>query len=127
MPDSLSSKKIRLAALEAQVYRAPIEVPVQTSFGVMHDRPAVLVRAVDEAGAEGWGEVSCNFPTVGAGQRARRLEQSAAPLLSGRGFETNGDAYRERATALEVLAIQTGELGPIAQVVAGVDIALWDL
>lgn len=127
MPDSLSSKKIRLAALEAQVYRAPVEVPVRTSFGVMRDRPAVLVRAVDEDGTEGWGEIWCNFPTVGAEHRARLLEQSAAPLLIGREFETNEGAYRELAKALEVLALQTGELGPIAQVVAGVDIALWDL
>ena len=35
---------LRIARIEAQVYRAPIDNPVQTSFGVMRDRPAVLAR-----------------------------------------------------------------------------------
>jgi D-galactarolactone cycloisomerase len=127
MRDTMHSKKIRLAALEAQVYRAPIETPVRTSFGVMRDRPAVLVRAVDEDGTEGWGEIWCNFPAVGAEHRARLLEHSVAPLLVGQHFDSAEDAHHEISSALEILAIQSGELGPIAQVVAGVDIALWDL
>src|SRR5688500_791247 len=127
MPDSERSKKIHLVALEAHVYRAPVETPVQTSFGIMRDRPAVLVRAVADDGTEGWGEVWCNFPAVGAEHRARLVEHSVAPLLVGREHASPGEAHRAVAGALEILAIQSGELGPIAQVVAGVDIALWDL
>lgn len=119
--------KFRLVALEARVYRAPIETPVQTSFGLMRDRPAVLVRAVADDGTEGWGEIWCNFPAVGAEHRARLLEHTVAPLLVDRSHASPQAAFREATAALEVLAIQSGEPGPIAQVLAGVDIALWDL
>ena len=118
---------IRPAAIEAHAYRAPVEAPVTTSFGVMRDRPAVLVRAVDRDGAEGWGEVWCNFPSVGAEHRARLVADVVAPLLLDRSFAGPEDAFATASSALEVLAIQTGEFGPIAQAVAGVDLALWDL
>ncbi len=72
---------IRLAAIEATAYRVPIETPVRTSFGIMRDRPAVLVRAVDDDGAEGWGEVWCNFPSVGAEHRARLVAEVVAPQV----------------------------------------------
>ena len=45
-----------LARIEAHVLRWPVRVPVRTSFGTMHDRPAVLVRVEDAEGAHGWGE-----------------------------------------------------------------------
>ncbi|HET8728949.1 MAG TPA: mandelate racemase/muconate lactonizing enzyme family protein [Alphaproteobacteria bacterium] len=118
---------MRLRALEARVYRVPIDTPVRTSFGIMRDRPAVLVRAIDEEGAEGWGEIWCNFPSVGAEHRARLVEETIAPLLVGRDLDSPAAASAEAGRRLEVLAIQSGEPGPIAQAIAGIDIALWDL
>ena len=53
---------LRIRSVRAQVYRAPVQTPVVTSFGIMRDRPMVLVRVDDEDGATGWGEVWCNFP-----------------------------------------------------------------
>ena len=127
MPDSAQPTRIKLAALETLVFRAPVETPVRTSFGTMRDRPAVLVRAVAEDGTEGWGEIWCNFPAVGAEHRARLADHSVAPLLVGREYASPQAASQAVEEALEVLAIQSGELGPVAQVAAGVDIALWDL
>src|SRR3712207_2089946 len=106
---------IRLAAVEATAFRVPIETPVRTSFGIMRDRPAVLVRAVDEDGAEGWGEVWFNFPSVGAEHRARLVAEVVAPQFLGRGFSGPEEAFRAASRGLEVLAIQTGEAGPLAQ------------
>lgn len=120
-------KAFRLTVLEARVFRAPVDVPVRTSFGLMLDRPAVLVRAVDEEGTEGWGEIWCNFPSVGAEHRARLATHTVAPLIVGREHASPEAAFRETAGALEILALQSGECGPLAQVVAGIDIALWDL
>jgi len=116
-----------LRNLRALVYRAPIETPVVTSFGIMRDRPMVLVRAEDAEGAVGWGEAWCNFPTVGAEHRARLIESVLAPLLEGRSFETPQEAFRLMTTRTAVLALQSGEPGPLAQAIAGADIALWDL
>ncbi len=117
----------RIARLEVHVLRWPVEVPVRTSFGTMHDRPAVLVRVEDEEGASGWGEAWCNFPSCGAEHRARLVETVLAPLLVGRAFATPQAAFAELTRKTAVLAIQSGEPGPIAQAIAGVDIALHDL
>lgn len=69
------------------MFRVPIDKPVQTSLGIMYDRPAVLVRVEDSEGAVGWGEIWCNFPGVGAEHRARVLESAIAPILLERGME----------------------------------------
>jgi len=116
-----------IARVAAHVLRWPVRVPVRTSFGTMHDRPAVLVRVEDEDGAFGWGEAWCNFPTCGAEHRARLIETVLAPLVVGRAFASPDAAFRELSEQTAVLAIQSGEPGPIAQAIAGVDIALHDL
>ena len=43
--------------IQAFCYRYPLSTPVVTSFGRMLNRPAVFVRAEDEDGVVGWGEV----------------------------------------------------------------------
>jgi L-alanine-DL-glutamate epimerase-like enolase superfamily enzyme len=109
------------------VYRAPIAIPVMTSFGTMHDRPAVIVRVEDAEGCHGWGEVWCNYPTCGAEHRARLVETVIAPLLIDYAFDQPQEVFDYLTRKTHVLAIQTAEVGPIAQAIAGVDIALWDL
>lgn len=42
---------------------------VVTSFGIMHDRPMVLVRTEDRDGGIDWREIWCNFPTIGAADK----------------------------------------------------------
>lgn len=59
--NTLPSSPISLARLEDFVFRCPIAVPVRTSFGTMHDRPAVFVRATDRDGTVGWGEIWATF------------------------------------------------------------------
>ena len=118
---------LRIERLDAFVFRAPIETPVQTSFGLMTDRPAVFVRVRDREGAEGWGEVWCNFPTVGAEHRARLIDSVFAPLVVGQSFVSPELAFLQLTSQTEVLAIQAAEPGPVAQCIAGIDTALWDL
>jgi L-alanine-DL-glutamate epimerase-like enolase superfamily enzyme len=93
----------------------------------MRDRPMVLVRVEDEDGVVGWGESWCNFPAVGAEHRARLVESVVAPLVEGRRFDSPQEAFRLLVAKTAVLAIQSGEPGPIAQAIAGFDIALWDI
>ncbi|WEX09826.1 mandelate racemase/muconate lactonizing enzyme family protein [Chelativorans sp. AA-79] len=115
------------AEITPHVFRVPIDVPVVTSFGEMRDRPALFVQVRSSDGAEGWGEVWCNFPSVGAEHRARLIQSTLAPLCKSRRFDDPSEAFRRLTAATEVLAIQSGEPGPLAQAVAGLDIALWDL
>jgi L-alanine-DL-glutamate epimerase-like enolase superfamily enzyme len=123
----LPSPAVRIARVQAFVLRSPIAVPVRTSFGVMHDRPAVFVRVEDQDGAAGWGEVWCNFPACGAEHRARVVETVYAPLLTASAFDGPAAAFRSLEDATAVLAIQSGEHGPMAHALAGIDLALWDL
>ena len=119
-------KPVTIAAVEACAYRVPIQQPIKVSFGTFRDRPLVLVRIVDSDGAVGWGEAWCNWPAVGAEHRAR-LVNDFADRLVGRTLATPDEAFHLLTRQLEVLVLQTLELGPIAQAVAGIDIAIWDL
>jgi len=120
-------RPIRLKTAEASVYRIPIDEPVQTSFGVMHDRPAVVVRLEDSEGLTAWGEVWCNFPSVGAEHRARLFNSTVTPILLEQAWDSPQAAFNALTLRLHILGIQCGEPGTIAQVIAGSDIALWDL
>lgn len=117
---------IQPVSVEAFAYRVPISNPIKVSFGTFRDRPMVLVRIVDRDGAEGWGEIWCNWPAVGAEHRAR-LAIDLGERLIGRAHGSPEAAFAALSAELEVLVLQTGEIGPIAQVIAGFDIALWDL
>ena len=69
-PKPSSDQSFVIAHARAIVLRVPCPVPVQTSFGTMHDRPAVFLELEDTTGAVGLGEVWCNFPVCGAEHRA---------------------------------------------------------
>lgn len=113
--------------LDIFVFRAPADPPVQTSFGTMRNRPAVLLRVTDAQGVSGWGEVWCNFPVVGAEHRARMAAYYLRPQITGRAWDSPQACFRALDEAFAVLAIQCGEPGPLHQIVAGLDVALWDL
>ena len=117
---------IRIVSVEAFCFRVPVQAPIKVAFGTFRDRPFVLVRLTDADGAHGWGEVWANWPAVGAEHRAR-LAVDIGERLVGATWESPQDAFRKLTAALEVLVLQTLEVGPIAQVLAGLDIALWDL
>ncbi|MEZ5726632.1 MAG: mandelate racemase/muconate lactonizing enzyme family protein [Burkholderiaceae bacterium] len=125
----MSSQDLTLAPVGVQVhvFRYPVSTPVRTSFGSLHHRPAVFVRVEDASGAHGWGEVWCNFPPGGDRHRAQLVEAVLAPLLVGTRFESPRAAFDRLCAATAVLAIQSGEPGPFAHAIAGVDLALWDL
>ncbi len=116
-----------IGSVRALLYRCPVETPVVTSFGVMRERPMVLVRVEDREGAVGWGEVWCNYPPGGAEHRARLIASLFAGLLEGRAFAAPSDATAALTEATAVMALQSGEPGPFAQCIAAIDIALWDL
>src|SRR4051794_36531352 len=117
---------IRIARVDAFAFRVPLAAPIKVAFGTFRDRPAVYVRVVDDDGVEGWGEAWCNWPSVGAEHRAR-LVADFGTLLVGETFAGPEQVLRWLEARLEVLVLQTGEIGPIAQALAGIDIAVWDV
>jgi L-alanine-DL-glutamate epimerase-like enolase superfamily enzyme len=118
---------IDIETVDCFVFRYPLKEPVVTSFGTMRDRPMVLIRLRDKDGVVGWGEVWCNFPNVGAEHRARLVDDVFTPILKRETFDNIEAAFECLTVSSRILAIQTGEAGPIAQCIAGLDIALHDL
>ena len=116
-----------IIGLEVFVLRAPALPPVQTSFGVMHSRPALLVRVQSETGQYGWGEVWCNFPSVGAEHRARMTLAYLKPVVCSQRWESPRHCFETLSSRFEILALQTGEPGTFHQIIAGLDIAIWDM
>ncbi len=88
--------------------------------------PSLDAKSLDADGVEGWGECWCNWPSVGAEHRAR-LAADFGERLTGQTFAHPSEVFRQLDLDLETLVLQTGEVGPIAQALAGIDIAVWDL
>ena len=122
----MSSLAFTVASIEAFCIRVPVKMPIKVAFGTFRDRPMVLLRVVDAEGAEGWGEVWANWPASGAEHRAR-LALDLGERVVGKRFESPEKMFQQLSRELEVLVLQTLEVGPIAQVLAGLDIACWDL
>ncbi|MGB7242882.1 MAG: mandelate racemase/muconate lactonizing enzyme family protein [Sulfitobacter sp.] len=118
---------INITRIQAWAFRSPTRKPVATSFGVMHDRPAVLVRVEDRDGAFGWGEIWANWPAAGAEHRVRLLKMDVAHLVLGTTAKTPTEFFRKLDAQTRIRAVQCGEEGPFAQVIAGLDIAVWDM
>lgn len=116
-----------IVRIEVSTYRVPITTPVMTSFGAMTNRPAVFVRLTDSEGAFGWGEIFANWPAAGAEHRARLLMEDIADLVIRFRAEQAGDLFHHLMARTHIRALQCGEWGPFAQVIAGLDTALHDL
>lgn len=118
---------MKIDRIEAHVFRAPTPAPVATSFGIMRDRPAVFVKIHASDGGFGWGEVFANWPAAGAEHRARLLIEDLSELILGRTIFTPYNFWEQLTQKTHIRALQCGEPGPFAQVLAGVDIAVHDL
>jgi D-galactarolactone cycloisomerase len=123
----MTSPTFVIRTVQALCYRYPLATPVVTSFGRMLSRPAVFVRVQDEDGYTGWGEVWANFPSTGAEHRARLVNEVLAPAISGFSASQPSDVFEALTQGTSVLALQSGEPGPFAQAIAGIDLAVWDL
>ena len=113
--------------VETFCYRVPLTAPVVTSFGRMDSRPGLFVSLTDSDGVRGWGEVWCNFPSVGVEHRMRIIDEILAPMLRNYRAHRPEQLFHYLSDRMRILAIQAGEPGPFAQAIAGLDIAAWDL
>jgi D-galactarolactone cycloisomerase len=123
----MTSQAFTVRSVQAFCYRYPLSTPVVTSFGRMLNRPAVFVRVEDGDGYVGWGEVWANFPSTGAEHRARLVNEVLAPAICGRAASEPSEIFNAVTQGTSVLALQSGEPGPFAQTIAGIDLAIWDL
>jgi D-galactarolactone cycloisomerase len=123
----MTSPPFIIRSVQALGFRYPLTTPVITSFGRMKDRPTVFVRVEDTDGNVGWGEAWCNFPAPGAEHRVRLVNEVLAPSLVGFKVTEPSAAFERLTRGTSVIALQSGEAGPFAQSIAGIDLAVWDL
>lgn len=118
---------LRVHSISPVALEIPLGRTVRTPMGPIGNQVSLLVRVRDDDGVEGWGEIWCNFPRFGLRHRARLLTDFFAPALAGRSFASPVDAWTFATSFSDALRLQSGETGPIAAVIAGIDIALWDV
>ncbi len=118
---------IRVARIRIEVFRAPMPSPVVVSFGSIAERAVAMVALEDGDGVVGRGDIWGNFPSITTEYRARLAGRLLPDLLLGRTVDDIPAHYARTMRQLRVLAIQSGEYGPVAAVVAAADQALWDL
>lgn len=117
----------KIKRIDAFAYRIPIANPVITSFGAMTSRPAVFVRLEDSDGVFGWGEIFANWPAAGAEHRARLVVEDVSDLILNQEFLQPSDLFETLTRKTHIRALQCGEWGPFAHVIAGLDLAFHDL
>ncbi len=117
-----------LSVRSAKVWElsAPLQTPRRNAFGEMRSRPALLIELTLNDGAVGWGEVFCNWPAFAAPHRARILTEILVPFVVGKEFESPSAMTKALTEGTRLLSLQSGEHGPFAQAIGGVDIAAWD-
>ena len=118
---------LNLARADAYLLRAPVERPMLTAFARLTARTSLIVRLEDRDGAVGWGEIYASFPSGSGEHRLNLLRAIFLPALAGRDFAGPEELYDHLTARTRVLSLQTGEPGPFAQCVSGLDIAAWDL
>ncbi|GAA4323189.1 mandelate racemase/muconate lactonizing enzyme family protein [Pigmentiphaga soli] len=123
----LFNDAVFIAEARIFVYLAPLSPPMRASFGMVAERSTILVSLTDDSGHTGWGEVWSAMPSYGAAHRALLLERIAAPAIVGQTFDDPTAFCARLEHALLPVQRLAGEPGPVAQVVAGLDCALWDL
>jgi D-galactarolactone cycloisomerase len=116
-----------ITRIEISCFRHPLKQPLRTVFGLVESRPALTLRIEDSDGAEGYGEIWCNFPQPGAEYRARLAASVLPRALKGVSSADPFATWTTLRERLHRLALQAGEPGPADQIASGVDIALHDL
>ncbi|MGY2849621.1 hypothetical protein BSN85_14030 [Bradyrhizobium brasilense] len=118
---------IKIARIEAFLFRADVKEPVKTSFGSIPRRSVLLLRVEDKDGAHGWGEIWCNFPPFSADNKMRLLETIICPAALSGSYHDPSDAWHVLSVRTHRWALQGAEPGPFAACLGGLDLALWDL
>jgi len=121
------SDHIKIKNIQAYVYRVPLTKPVKSQYLKLESRPALFVSVTDENGLHGWGEVWCNFPEYGAEHRSKLITTLVNPVLKNFEYSHPREVYEKLIDVLDLYAIQSGEIGTFAQIISGIDIAVWDL
>lgn len=102
-------------------------VSPQMAIGSMPKRPALLIRIRDKDGCYGWGEVWANFPPRANTHKADIIDDVIKPLLDGVAYCEPREIQQRLRDKLSTYFLHVGQLQVFEHILAGIDIALWDL
>jgi L-alanine-DL-glutamate epimerase-like enolase superfamily enzyme len=100
--------------------------PLPMSCGVLTHRNFGLVRVQTDAGIDGVGETSINFPPWVFMERKATIEDGLAGLLIGEDPLEIGRLWNKMTRAVQGFSRMWSE-GALMQAISGVDMALWDI
>ena len=112
--------------IRSELFRFPLAQPMRSPFGRLEARHNLIVVAELDNGVRGLGEIWANFPFWGCTEKIALFNEVVRPLLLGETLDDPARLYRLMQDKLCLLAIQWGAKGPVQQVIAGTDGALWD-
>lgn len=107
--------------------RASGGVSPSMALGVMPTRPALLISLRDSAGCVGWGEVWANFPPRANMHKMHLIQDVVVPHLAGVSFCDPREVTAHLRRKLSVYFLHIGQREVFEHILAGVDMALWDL
>lgn len=86
-----------IRSVELTEINLPLVHFFETSFGRTYERRIILVRVEDDAGAEGWGEVTCGegpgYSDEWTDSAWVTIEKILAPMVVGKDFESAADVW----------------------------------
>jgi len=121
------NRPIKLAGLSVIPLRAEGGVSPKMALGSMPTRPALLIRLQDTSGCYGWGEVWANFPPRANIHKAHILEDVIASHLNNLTFVDPREVNEVLRSKLSTYFLHIGQQQVFEHILAGLDIALWDL
>ncbi|MEM0907631.1 MAG: mandelate racemase/muconate lactonizing enzyme family protein [Pseudomonadota bacterium] len=117
----------QIEAVETHCLRVPVSKHTAASReDAMDGVPALIVVLRFDDGAEGYGEVHCTLPRFSQFHKARIIDEILSPLLVGRWFGSPEEMTAMLEAQSHAIVVQSGEPGPFAHAIAGLDIAAWD-
>jgi len=93
----------------------------------MSVRPALLIRVEDAHGCFGWGEIWANFPPRAHFHKAHLIEDVISPEIVGLDATEPIEVTQHLRARLGTYFLHVGQLAVFEHLLAGIDMALWDL
>ena len=117
---------IRINYLNLYYLNFPLKNNIITSFGVMKNRPSLILELKDNFNNSGYGEVWCNFPSDAANYRFNIFKNIFVNKLKDLEID---DPLKTISIfdKIKIVFIQSGDLGTYNNIVAAIDCAIWDL
>ena len=118
---------MKIKNFKTLIYEFPLKEKVVTSFGEMDSRPALILEATTTDNIKGYGEIWCNWPVKSANYKVNLVHKVFKYFIQDIKFDSPKSFYNQINDKLSIMISQTGDTGTFQNIIAGFDIAIWDI